>query len=132
MKAAVASLTRSLALELGGRRIRVNCIAPDPIPAPGIGPVRVNTPLPVDGPVEDVAGAALSLASDRSRFATGTTLQVDAGGYASGGGTGRQGGGFEPCGRGEPIPADSSGSVAKSRIPCRRLARPRERSGRSL
>ena len=37
MKAAVASLTRSLALELGERRIRVNCIAPDLIPTPGIG-----------------------------------------------------------------------------------------------
>jgi NAD(P)-dependent dehydrogenase (short-subunit alcohol dehydrogenase family) len=35
MKAAVASLTQSLALELGDRRIRVNCIAPDRIETPG-------------------------------------------------------------------------------------------------
>src|SRR5262249_44398048 len=35
MKAAVASLTKSLALELGPRRIRVNCVAPDVIPTPG-------------------------------------------------------------------------------------------------
>ena len=37
MKAALVSLTKSLALELGDRRIRVNCIAPDVIPTPGIG-----------------------------------------------------------------------------------------------
>ena len=35
MKAAVESLTKTLALELAGRRIRVNCIAPDAIPTPG-------------------------------------------------------------------------------------------------
>src|SRR5689334_8862507 len=37
MKAAVENLTKSLALELGERLIRVNCIAPDVIPTPGIG-----------------------------------------------------------------------------------------------
>jgi NAD(P)-dependent dehydrogenase (short-subunit alcohol dehydrogenase family) len=67
MKAAVASLTRSLALELGERRIRVNCIAPDLIPTPGIGAMRANTPLPVKGRVEDVAGAGWrAAASSRS------------------------------------------------------------------
>jgi NAD(P)-dependent dehydrogenase (short-subunit alcohol dehydrogenase family) len=96
MKAAVASLTRSLALELGERRIRVNSIAPDVIPTPGIGPVRVNTPLPVTGRVEDVAGAAVYLASDLSRFVTGTTLHVDGGGYAAGGWRRTAEGGFEP------------------------------------
>jgi NAD(P)-dependent dehydrogenase (short-subunit alcohol dehydrogenase family) len=45
MKAAVASLTRSLALELGERRIR-SSIAPDLIQTPGTGPVRINTPCP--------------------------------------------------------------------------------------
>src|SRR2546421_12437899 len=35
MKAAVESLSRTLALELADRRIRVNCIAPDAIPTPG-------------------------------------------------------------------------------------------------
>ena len=39
MKAAVANLTKTLALELGDRQIRVNCIAPDVIPTPGIGDV---------------------------------------------------------------------------------------------
>src|SRR6266513_1807750 len=36
-KAAVANLTKSLALELGPRGIRINCVAPDVIPTPGIG-----------------------------------------------------------------------------------------------
>ncbi len=85
MKAAVESLTRTLALELGDRLIRVNCIAPDMIPTPGIGDVQVDTPLMRRGSVDDVAGAALFLASDLSRFVTGTTLHVDGGGLAAGG-----------------------------------------------
>ena len=71
MKAAVANLTKSLALELGERLIRVNCIAPDVIPTPGIGEVPVKTPLPRAGHVDDVAGAAVFLASDLARFVTG-------------------------------------------------------------
>ena len=46
MKAAVANLTKSLALELGARMIRVNCLAPDVIPTPGTGAIAVKTPLP--------------------------------------------------------------------------------------
>lgn len=86
MKAGVANLTKSLALELGERLIRVNCIAPDVIPTPGIGgapPVR--TPLPVAGHVDDVAAAAVYLASDFARFVTGTTIHVDGGNLAAGG-----------------------------------------------
>ena len=85
MKAAVTSLTKTLALELGPRRIRVNCIAPDVIPTPGIGPVEVHTPLPLQGNVDDVAAAAVFLASDLSRFVTGTTIHVDGGNLAAGG-----------------------------------------------
>jgi len=86
MKAAVASLTKSLALELGDRQIRVNCVAPDVIPTPGVGAeLPVKTPLPVAGSVDDVAGAVLFLASDPSRFVTGTTLHVDGGNWAAGG-----------------------------------------------
>lgn len=88
MKAAVVSLTKSLALELGPRLVRVNCIAPDVIPTPGIGQeMGVHTPLPVAGHVDDVAGAAMYLASDMSRFVTGTTIHVDGGNWASGGWT---------------------------------------------
>ena len=86
MKAAVASLTKTLALELGHRLIRVNCIAPDVIPTPGIGgPVEVRTPLPIEGDVDDVAAAAIFLASDLSRFVTGITIHVDGGNVAAGG-----------------------------------------------
>jgi NAD(P)-dependent dehydrogenase (short-subunit alcohol dehydrogenase family) len=86
MKAAVANLTRSLALELGPRLIRVNCIAPDVIPTPGIGQeMGVHTPLPFAGHVDDIAGAAVYLAGDLSRFVTGTTVHVDGGNWASGG-----------------------------------------------
>jgi NAD(P)-dependent dehydrogenase (short-subunit alcohol dehydrogenase family) len=85
MKAAVANLTKTLALELGERRIRVNCIAPDDIPTPGIGPIAVKTPLPNQGHVDDVAGAAVFLAGDLSRFVTGTTIHVDGGNWAAAG-----------------------------------------------
>jgi 3-oxoacyl-[acyl-carrier protein] reductase len=86
MKAAVANLTETLALEFGSRLIRVNCIAPDVIPTPGIGgEMPVKTPLPVAGHVDDIAAAVVYLASDLSRFVTGTTLHVDGGNKAAGG-----------------------------------------------
>jgi NAD(P)-dependent dehydrogenase (short-subunit alcohol dehydrogenase family) len=94
MKAAVANLTRSLALELGDRRIRVNCIAPDLIPTPGIGDFDARPPLAVEGRADDVAGAALYLASDLSRYVTGTTLHVDGGSWAAGGWHRKDDGGF--------------------------------------
>ena len=82
MKAAVTSLTKSLALELGVRRIRVNCVAPDVIPTPGIGgEMPVKTALPIAGHVDDVAGAVVYLASDLARFVTGVTLHVDGGNW---------------------------------------------------
>ena len=86
MKAAVANLTQTLALELGERMIRVNCVAPDVIPTPGIGEVPVRTPLPRAGHVDDVAAAVVFLANPRlSGFVTGTTLHVDGGNRAAGG-----------------------------------------------
>jgi NAD(P)-dependent dehydrogenase (short-subunit alcohol dehydrogenase family) len=96
MKAAVANLTKSLALELGDRRIRVNCIAPDVIPTPGIGAFEAKTPLAAKGHPDDVAGAAVFLAGDLSRFVTGTTLHVDGGNFAAGGWRRTDAGRFEP------------------------------------
>ncbi len=85
MKAALANLTKSLALELGDRGIRVNCVAPDVIPTPGLGPMPVRTPLVRPGHVDDVAGAVVFLAGDQAGFVTGTTLHVDGGNHAAGG-----------------------------------------------
>ena len=87
MKAAVANLTKTLALELGPRMIRVNCVAPDVIPTPGIGgELEVKTPLPRAGHVDDVAAAVVFLANPAlSGFVTGTTIHVDGGNAAAGG-----------------------------------------------
>jgi len=85
MKAAVTNLTKTLALELAERRIRVNCIAPDAIPTPGIGKPPVSNPLGRSGHVDDVAGAAVFLASDLASFMTGTTVHVDGGSFAASG-----------------------------------------------
>ena len=61
--------------------IRVNCIAPDVIPTPGIGgELEVKTPLPRAGHVDDVAAAVVFLANPAlSGFVTGTTIHVDGG-----------------------------------------------------
>jgi 3-oxoacyl-[acyl-carrier protein] reductase len=95
MKAAVANLTRSLALELGERGIRVNCIAPDRIPTPGIGSELGRSPLALQGHVDHVAGVAVFLASELAAFVTGTSVHVDGGGWAAGGWRRAPRGGFE-------------------------------------
>ncbi|MBA3654817.1 MAG: SDR family oxidoreductase [Actinobacteria bacterium] len=79
MKAVVANLTKSLAVEFDDRSIRVDAIAPDAVATPGIG--AGHWP----GRPDDVAGAAVFLASDLSRFVTGTTIHVDGGNWAAGG-----------------------------------------------
>jgi NAD(P)-dependent dehydrogenase (short-subunit alcohol dehydrogenase family) len=87
MKAGVANLTKTLALELGPRLIRINCIAPDVIPTPGTGPMPdpPTTPLPRMGHADDVAGAVVWLAGPLSSFVTGTTVHVDGGNLAAAG-----------------------------------------------
>ena len=101
MKAALVNLSMTLALELGDRRIRVNCIAPDVIPTPGIGgEVPVKTPLPLAGHVDDVAGAVIYLVSDLGRFVTGTTIHVDGGNLAAGGWGRASGGSWVTAGDG--------------------------------
>jgi 3-oxoacyl-[acyl-carrier protein] reductase len=98
MKAALAQLTRTLALELAPLHIRVNAIAPDAIPTSGDHDLQASMretgatfeptvlpPLGSFGVPDDAAAAAVFLASDLSRFVTGTTIHVDGGNWAAGG-----------------------------------------------
>lgn len=89
-KAAVDALTRSLALELGPRKIRVNSLSPGLTETEGLrasvgddkefrAHAVSRTPLGRVGTVEDIASAALFLASDDSRWVTGETLVAGGG-----------------------------------------------------
>jgi NAD(P)-dependent dehydrogenase (short-subunit alcohol dehydrogenase family) len=92
-KAGVVNLTRSASLEFAADKIRVNCIAPGGISTPIVygGLANKDTaeamlakaqPLPQVGRPEDIANAALFLASGASAFITGHTLVVDGGATA--------------------------------------------------
>ena len=83
-KAAVIHATRSMSLDVAPYGIRVNCIVPGQIRTGmttyDMDRVRQFTqPLPREGRVEDVANAAVFLASDRSAQITGIVLPVDGG-----------------------------------------------------
>lgn len=97
-KAAVINLTRSAAVELGEHHIRVNALCPGAIATPIFGKAfgmsvadsdrTVETvenlykrvqPIPRTGLPEDIARAAVFLASDNSSFITGHALVVDGG-----------------------------------------------------
>lgn len=97
-KASIVHMTKVAAAQLGPMNIRVNCICPGliatPIFAKGIGMatqvadqtvsaivgvMKNSQPIPRAGMPEDIAEAALYLASDGSRFVNGQALVVDGG-----------------------------------------------------
>ena len=91
-KAAVDAVTRSLAQELGPRNIRVNAINPGMVETEGLHAagitesdfrkqVEAQTPLGRIGQPQDIAPAAVFLASADAGWITGETLHI-AGGYA--------------------------------------------------
>jgi NAD(P)-dependent dehydrogenase (short-subunit alcohol dehydrogenase family) len=87
-KGAVLSLTRAMAIELAPYRINVNAICPGPTETPilfsamtkeQMEELRKFIPLGRYGKPEDIAGAALYLASNDSDWCTGHALSVDGG-----------------------------------------------------
>jgi NAD(P)-dependent dehydrogenase (short-subunit alcohol dehydrogenase family) len=88
-KAAVAQLARNYAVEFGPANVRTNAISPGLIdtefarPITGnpdiLGPRLLKTPLRRVGTVEEVAGAAVFLASPAGAFVNGHNLVVDGG-----------------------------------------------------
>jgi len=96
-KAGVEALTRSLAVEWGNRGIRMNAIAPGPIPTPGAFS-RVlprpeleklaleRNPLHRFGTVEELANLAAFLVSDGSGYINGEVVRMDGGEFLQGAG----------------------------------------------
>lgn len=88
-KGGVRMLTKALALELSPQGVRVNAIAPGMIATPLNAKARENPdymksfegriPIGRLGTPDDIAGAAVFLASDLARYVTGVTLPVDGG-----------------------------------------------------
>lgn len=95
-KGAVVLLTKAMAIDHGPQNIRVNCLCPGDTDTPMLEdearqlgqPMQLfleeaaDRPLRRIGTPEDIAQAALYLASDASSYVTGTALVVDGGGLA--------------------------------------------------
>lgn len=88
VKSAVASLTRTLAAELGPRNIRVNAVAPGSVPTPGALQYvdateyerrAATIPMRRLGSEPDIVNAIAFLLSDAASFVNGAVLAVDGG-----------------------------------------------------
>ena len=93
-KAGVINYTKTAALELAPHNIRVNALAPDLTVTEGLLRVSPNglptgaghmIPMGRPGHVDEMAGAAVFLASDMSSYITGQTIHVDGGTQAASG-----------------------------------------------
>jgi NAD(P)-dependent dehydrogenase (short-subunit alcohol dehydrogenase family) len=92
-KAADLQLARNLAVELGPRNVRVNCVAPGLVKTdfaralwdnPAIArAAEASTPLGRLGEPDDIAGAVVYLSSDAARYVTGQCIIIDGGGIIS-------------------------------------------------
>jgi NAD(P)-dependent dehydrogenase (short-subunit alcohol dehydrogenase family) len=96
-KAGVQALTRSLAVEWGNRGIRMNAIAPGPVPTEGAFSrllprpeleelAKKRNPLGRFGTVEEFANLAAFLVSDGSAYINGDTITMDGGEWLQGAG----------------------------------------------
>jgi NAD(P)-dependent dehydrogenase (short-subunit alcohol dehydrogenase family) len=96
-KAGVEALTRSLAVEWGNRNVRLNAIAPGPIPTQGafsrLMPRSELETLALDrnpqhrfGTVEELANLAAFLVSDGSAYINGEVIRMDGGEFLQGAG----------------------------------------------
>jgi NAD(P)-dependent dehydrogenase (short-subunit alcohol dehydrogenase family) len=128
-KAAVINLTLNAAVELAPHRIRVNAICPGVIFTPlAVGNreeqmaqmVEALQPWPDHGAGDDIAGCALWLAGDDSRFVTGDAIRVDGGIVAAGT---RANSGVDPHGAWQRYTGFAPGTTGES-PERRRLATP--------
>ncbi len=85
-KAAVISMTKTAAVELGMRGIRCNAVAPGPVRTPMLPPTHILNDLARNlsslgriAEIDDLVGVYHFLASDGSRYITGQTIVVDGG-----------------------------------------------------
>jgi len=88
-KAGLIAMTKSLAMEVGKRNIRVNCVSPGLIETemlegiPFLDKIIERVPLGRLGKPEEVAGAVAFLCSDEASYITGTTISVNGGLFPS-------------------------------------------------